>query len=100
MRAYRQRKTGTLSTDPTSREVVFDAKDGERTNLSIIRSVEVGGRGNDIVNTWIEVHFGDASTPSTVYINDGGWLGWRPMLTSSNLRIARSLNALSAQSQT
>jgi len=38
--------------------------------------------------------YGDSVNPSTVYLNDGGWRGWRPILTRSNRKIAAELRAL------
>ena len=46
------------------------------------------------MSAWITVIYGDSDEPTRVYINDGGWLGWRPILTRSNLRIANALLTL------
>ncbi len=60
-----------------------------------ILSVDSGRRGSDFVNRWIEVQYGDPDRPSTAYLNDGAWRGWRPILTRSNHRILTELSALS-----
>lgn len=37
--------------------------------------------GDDVVNEWIEVRYGDATgRDHVVYIADGGWFGWRAIL--------------------
>jgi hypothetical protein len=94
MRAYKDRRTCTLSTDPVHRVAAFEFKTGEREVLDHLLDVNMGGRGSDFVNTWIEIHYGDTSDPKVAYVNDGGWFGWRPLLTGSNVRIARSLTGL------
>jgi hypothetical protein len=62
-----------------------------------ILGVSVGRRGSDFFNRWIEVTFGQAARPSTVYLNDGGWRGWRPILTRSNRKIFSDLKNLVRQ---
>ena len=59
-----------------------------------VLSVEKGRRGSDFINRWIEVQYGDPEQPSTVYLNDGGWRGWRPLLTRTNRRILTELSGL------
>jgi hypothetical protein len=50
--------------------------------------------GSDFVNTWIEVHAEVAGQPTVAFLTDGAWLGWRPLLTGSNMRIVSSLAQL------
>jgi hypothetical protein len=57
-----------------------------------ILSVEKDRRGSDFMNRWIEVRYGVAASPSVAYLNDGGWRGWRPLLTASNRRMAVELS--------
>lgn len=59
-----------------------------------VRAVTVGRRGSDFFNRWIELQYGDSLKPATVYLNDGGWHGWRPILTRTNRRIAHYLRKL------
>lgn len=67
----------------------------ERTyRLESIRQVTRGRRGSDFFNRWIEVRYGDSDHPSTVYLNDGGWRGWRPILKRTNRQIEASLKEL------
>ena len=94
MGAYRDRLTGTLSTDPIAGEATFVAKDGSTSKLSDIRQVDMGRRGTDFVNTWIEVRYGDDGAPSAVWMNDGRWLGWGALLTDTNRRMADALSIL------
>jgi len=68
---------------------------GERgRRFQPVLDVLVGRRGSDFVNRWIELKYGGSANPSTVYLNDGGWRGWRPILTRSNRKIAAELRAL------
>ena len=94
MGAYRDRLTGTLTTDPIAGHASFVAKDGSTSKLSDIRQVDMGRRGTDFVNTWIEVRYGDDAAPSAVWMNDGRWLGWAALLTHTNRRIADALSIL------
>jgi hypothetical protein len=96
LRAHLDRSTGELLVG--NREAEFRHK-GTVTRFAGIRRVSVGRRGTDIQNKWIQVDYGDPAAPSTVYLNDGGWLGWRPLLTSSNKRIAEALGALASDGQ-
>jgi hypothetical protein len=95
--AWRQWGTGVLQVEgspPTARIMVFKGSDvGEVVDIDPVTEVTMGKRGNDLVNTWIEVRFGEPGRSRTLYLNDGAWLGWRPMLTSSNIRMADALAA-------
>src|ERR1700722_8445009 len=62
--------------------------------LEPIHSVVRGRKGSDFVNRWIEVRYGEAASPSVAYLNDGGWRGWRPLLTASNRRMVEELSGL------
>lgn len=95
MRAYRDRQNGDLIVDPVQGHARFEPKGGGPTiALTKIADVRMGGRGSDFVNTWIEVHAMVDAQPKVVFVTDGAWLGWRPLLTRSNLRIVRSLDRL------
>ncbi len=59
-----------------------------------VLDVLVGRRGTDLLNRWIELRYGDSANPSTMYLNDGGWRGYRPILTRSNRKIAAELMEL------
>jgi hypothetical protein len=94
MRAYRDRRSGALTVDPVSHHAQFRADTGDVVRLDAVTDVRAGRRGSDFVNTWIEVHAQLGGGPSIVYLNDGGWLGWRPLLTGSNRKLAQSLASL------
>ena len=79
---------------------IKDGRAGSRSGNGVIElqpilSVEKGRRGSDFMNRWIEIQYGDPEQPSTAYLSDGGWRGWRPILTRSNHRILTELSALS-----
>jgi hypothetical protein len=94
LRAHRDRVTGTLRFMPEKRQAVFRSNGGERWDIKHLREVTFGARGSDFINTWIEAVFGIEDSPSTLYMNDGGWFGWRALLTSRNTRIASALRDL------
>jgi hypothetical protein len=94
MRAYRDRRTGALSVDPRSQHALFRTDAGDVVRLDAVTDMRAGRRGSDLVNTWIELHAELDGAPSVVYLNDGGWFGWRPLLTGSNRELARSLASL------
>jgi hypothetical protein len=62
--------------------------------LEPIHSVMRGRKGTDFVNRWIEVQYGELTSPSVAFLNDGGWRGWRPLLTTSNRRMGAELSKL------
>jgi hypothetical protein len=95
--SYRQRAVATLVVDPERRSVVFEDRRGEPRTISNIWHVVFGPGGNDFVNTWIRLDCDPSSEIPTVYLNDGAWLGWRAMLTSSNRRIADAMRPLSTE---
>jgi hypothetical protein len=66
---------------------------GRTVRLSNLKGVAVGRRGSDHFNKWIEVVYGD-NHPQTAYLRDGGWRGWRPILTGSHRPIADALRVL------
>jgi hypothetical protein len=86
------RRIGTLSIHGDVAE--FQAGD-HRETLSNIRAVSSGKRGSDFINRWVEVEYGEVDT--VVYLKDGRWRGWRPLLTPSNKRIARALQSTIAR---
>jgi hypothetical protein len=61
------------------------------TILEPLRDVAYGRFGSDFFNRWIRVTFGSESNPVVCYIKDGGWRGWRPILTRSNRPILDAL---------
>ena len=62
--------------------------------LEPVLSVVRGRRGSDFINRWVEVNYGDPAVPSVAYLNDGGWRGWRPLLTKTNRQMAADLSTL------
>jgi hypothetical protein len=63
-----------------------------------VLAVLTGRRGSDFFNRWIELQYGDPEQPSTVYLNDGGWRGWRPVLARTNRKIVADLLSLTPSS--
>jgi hypothetical protein len=94
MRGDPERRTGALTVDPLAQRALFRTDGGDVVQLAEVTDVLAGRRGRDFVNTWIEVHAELDGAPSVVYVNDGGWFGWRPLLTGSNGRLATSLASL------
>ena len=94
MLAFGDRQTGSLLIDPELRRATFHPRHGPALEISSVTSVEMGKRGTDIVNTWIEVHGRIGSDVSIAYVNDGGFLGWRALLSRSNRKLASVLREL------
>ena len=91
MRAARDRVTGELSVDGATRAATFRVRDGQEVRFSDVQDVQLGARGSDFVNTWVEVHCDVDGQAMVVYVNDAKWLGWRPLLTGANVRLADAL---------
>lgn len=90
--AYRQFRRGTLSI--TRHGAVFRDRDGD-LQISRIREVRTGMAGTDTGNVWIHVTYLDEqSEPRTVFIKDGAWLGWRPILLRTNEPIVSALRSI------
>lgn len=90
---WRVRRTGSLLIDPSAQTATFTGRDGRAVVMGNVRTVSVGSRGTDIVNTWVEVRF-DTDGGRVAYLNDGRWLGWHQILTRSNREMASALAAL------
>ena len=88
MRRANDRVTGQLCVDATARAATFRVPDGQAVQLTNVRSVSVGSSGSDFVNTWVEVRCDVNGQSMVVYLNDARWLGWRPILTGANARLA------------
>ncbi len=88
--ARRNTVTGTLSIEDG--DVKFSTQD-HAIDFQPVLSVQKGRRGSDFMNRRIEVQYGNPERPSTVYLNDGGWRGWRPILARTNRRIVADLLA-------
>ena len=91
LRAGRDRVTGELCVHAATRIATFRVPDGQQVQLTKARSVTVGARGTDFVNTWVEVDCDVDGQRMVVYLNDAKWLGWRPLLTGANTRLADAL---------
>jgi len=91
MAARMNTRTGVLTVTTTSAEF-RDSRGAIR--LDPVLKVSSGRRGSDFFNRWIEVEFGRQESPSTLFLNDGGWRGWRPILTRSNRRVVSELTSL------
>ena len=88
------RVTGQLCIDAAMRAATFRVPDGQEVQLTNVRAVTVGASGSDFVNTWVEVRCDVNRQTMTVYLNDARWLGWRPILTGANARIADAMSSL------
>jgi hypothetical protein len=88
------RVTGELCIDLAARVATFRVPDGQEVVLTRVRTVQVGARGSDFVNTWVEVDCDVGGRRMTIYLNDATWLGWRPLLTGSNARLADALDRM------
>ena len=82
-------RTGTLTIAPG---VVGFRDPRGSVDFEPVLQVAIGRRGSDFINRWIEITYGDRVQPSTAFINDGRWRGWRPILTRSNRKILRDLS--------
>jgi hypothetical protein len=92
--AHRDRSVGALSIDRERLQAQFTARRGDDVVLAGIQGVDMGGRGTDFANIYVRAHCSHDRSPPVVYLNDGRWMGWRPMLTGSNFRLARALAAI------
>ena len=90
------RVTGQLCVDRSARIATFRVPDGQHVELANVRRVEMWTSRSEYVNTWIQVDCDVNGARMLVYLNDGGWLGWRPILTSANTRLADALASLIA----
>jgi hypothetical protein len=88
------RVTGQLCVDDAARVATFRVPDGQEVQLTNVRAVTVGASGSDFVNTWVEVHCDVNRQTMVVYLNDARWLGWRPILTGANARLADAMSML------
>jgi hypothetical protein len=88
------RVTGQLCVDATARVATFRVPDGQQVQFTKARSVTVGARGSDFVNTWVEVDCNVDGRRMVVYLNDAKWLGWRALLTGANIRLADALTQI------
>jgi hypothetical protein len=88
------RVTGQLCVDTRARTALFRVPDDQHVELTNVRRVQMWTSRSDFVNTWVEVQCDVNGTRMVVYLNDGGWLGWRPILTSANTRLADALASL------
>ena len=94
MRSASDRVTGELCVDAVARAVTFRVPDGQEVQFTNVRSVTVGASGSDFANTWVQVHCDVNGQGMAVYLNDVRWLGWRPILTGANTRLADALAQL------
>ena len=81
-----------MAIDPDGHRATFSTRDAEDIVLANILDVGVGLRGTDL-NTYIEVRYGDVTSPGVVFLRDERFLHFRNLLTGSNVRIARILTA-------
>ena len=89
-----ERVTGELCVDAAAGSATFRVPDGQQVRFAKVRAVTVGARGSDFVNTWVEVDCDVDGRRMVVYLNDAAWLGWRPLVTNANARLADALTSL------
>jgi len=94
MRRASDRVTGRLCVDALARVATLRVPDGPEVQLTNVRSVTVGASGSDFVNTWVAVRCDVNGQTTVVYLNDARWLGWRPILTRANARLADAMSSL------
>ena len=94
MRSASDRVTGELCVDLIARAATFRVPDGQQVQFTNVRTVTVGASGSDFVNTWVEVRCDVNGHAMVVYLNDAHWLGWKPLLTGANTRLADAFAAL------
>jgi hypothetical protein len=95
-----ERVTGELCVDTEAGVATFRVADGQQVQLTNARAVSVGARGSDFINTWVEVDCDVDGRRMTVYLNDAKWLGWRPLVTGANTRLADAMQTLCARGGT
>ena len=93
-RGGNDRVRGELCVDSGARVATFRVPDGEEVHFTNVRAVTVGASGSDFVNTWVEVRCDVNGQPIIVYLNDARWLGWHPILTGANTRLADAFASL------
>jgi hypothetical protein len=62
--------------------------------LTHLSGISAGPAGNDPVNTYVVLQTRSVDPPTTVWICDAGWCGWRNLFFGTNLRIATACAAL------
>jgi len=97
MRGARDRVTGRLCVDAIARAATFRVPDGQEVRFTNVGSVTVGASGSDFVNTWVEVRCDVNGQTMVVYLNDARWLGWHPILTAANARLADAMSWLTTR---
>jgi hypothetical protein len=91
------RVLGELCVDADAGVAEFRASDGTEAQLTKVDSIKVGAAGTDFVNTWVEVRCALNGRAVVLYLNDARWLGWKPVLTNANSRLADALASLMAR---
>ena len=94
MRSADDRVTGELCVDVATRAATFRVPDGQEVRFTNVGAVTVGASGSDFVNTWVEVRCDVNGQTMLIYLNDARWLGWRPILTGANARLADAMASL------
>lgn len=82
--AFAATRVGSLDFDLSG--ITF-ASPGFRVAIDRITEVRYDRVAPDFVNRWIILTHHGADGGGDVFLKDGGWRGWRPLLTRSNRRI-------------
>jgi hypothetical protein len=91
------RVTGELCVDVGAGVATLRVPDGLQVMLTNVRRVQVVSTRADFANTWVEVDCDVNGMRTSVYFNDAAWLGWRPLLTGANTRLADAVASLMAK---
>jgi hypothetical protein len=97
--AYKLRSKGSLAFSEC--RAVFSPQSGDAVVIENVMKVTKGWKDSvngtwlpPVVNTYIEVIYGDTASPSVAFLNDGRWLGLATFLP--HRRLVRSLENLIA----
>lgn len=86
--AFDDTEVGTLRVARGHLSFKANARTFEVLNITAVR---YGREGHDFINRWIRVEYVDGPHSHRVYLKDGAWRGWRPILTRSNAAILTAI---------
>ena len=78
---------------PSSSSLLWPGRQPNDINRTLERVTKVATRryGWGLVPRFVAVTYETDEGPGVTYFNDGGWSGWRPLLTGSNRRMAKAI---------
>jgi hypothetical protein len=95
MSAFDATEVGTLRV--ARDHATFETSTGS-SQIANISAIKYGRVGSDFVNRWIRIEYYDKDQYRQVFLKDGGWRGWRSILTRSNAPILAALSRATLQS--